>query len=76
MLDCEPALSSDGDSLKLYIFGSGLISVQLVAHPPKLCVALQGVPAGAEREGLTCPIFLYQVECERFSEEDLARKGE
>ena len=76
MLDYEPAVSSDGVTLRLYVLGSGLISVQLVAHPPELFVALQGVPAGAEREGLTCPIFLYQVECERFSEEDLARKGE
>ncbi len=56
----------------------GRSEVQLAAQPPppELCVALQGVPAGGEREGLTCPIFLYQVECERFSEEDLARKGE
>ncbi len=58
----------------------GRSEVQLAAQPPppppELCVALQGVPAGGEREGLTCPIFLYQVECEIFSEEDLARKGE
>ena len=70
MLDCEPALSSDGVSLKLYIFGSGIISVQLVA-PQSFAwhyKAYQRKPSAKDARGMRNPAVHQLEHLQRFGE--------